>query len=182
MVEVGEILPYVNTGVGWSISDADMVKVYNELEEAEIVPRLFFGMDMDVKKFFQLMQSPTNSVCLALTDTKEPGMLAWLNSWGYNYAFGHFTGFKRSWGASQKFMKAILDYWFSFKRSSGEPILDLILGLTPKDNRLAIRAAQRAGFKIMATIDEVKFGADPTTHVGGVWTALTRGEHYGRRG
>ncbi|NIW43344.1 MAG: hypothetical protein GWN14_00665 [candidate division Zixibacteria bacterium] len=53
-----------------------------------------------------------------------------------------------------------LRYWFGFKNDSQEYILDVILGFTPSNNRLAVRYIQKVGMHIVGEIPGIKFGVD----------------------
>lgn len=180
--EIGTLMPYVFDGVTWSISDDTMLAIWKMLLDAKIVNKLFFGMDMTVQGFFSLIKSPTNMIHIIFLPDLRPAMMAWLNSWGYNYAFAHFTGFPWTWGQSEQLIRQTIDYWFGFKRKDGTPMLDILFGLTPADNRLALRVIQRAGLKVLTKVPQIQFGVDPATRVGGVYTILTREDYEnGRR-
>lgn len=173
--EIGTLVPYVFNGVTWSIPDEAMLNLFEQLKENNITDKLFYGMDINAVKFFSIFKNPANQMHVFWLDDLRPGFMAWLNSWGYNYAFAHFTGFPWTWGKrTQEYTKQTLAYWFGFNRKDGTPLLDLILGLTPANNRLAVRAAKRAGFSVLAEVPDIQFGPDPVTKVGGVYTVLNR--------
>ena len=75
----------------------------------------------------------------------------WLNGVSEHRAFLHFCLFKTVWGRSEIFGQHAIDYWFAVPGDSG-PLLRVLIGSTPTDNRLAIRLSKRLGFKPIGEI------------------------------
>lgn len=115
--------------------------------------RVFYDGTIAPEKFVETMQKPSN-VVVFFFDHFEPLGLAWLNGLNGSTAFAHFCGLKSARGRSVEIGRAALGYWMqNFK------FLRVILGLTPSNNRLAVRFIERIGFSVMGEIPGVLFDA-----------------------
>lgn len=118
--------------------------------------RVFYdGSVKDDKDFVRFMRRESAIPVIAF-DRTEPVLFAWLNDLRSNYAFCHF-GALHPWGKTAlDVARMILRYWGGIL-----PELKVILGLIPKENRLAIRFGKNLGFKELGTIPHL-IGAGAT--------------------
>jgi RimJ/RimL family protein N-acetyltransferase len=110
--------------------------------------------------FLETVKAPSNIVCFFFRGRSEvPEAFAWLNALGGHTAFAHFSILKSAWGgAALEFGRMALDYWFSFNRADGSPLLHLILGTIPSVNRRAIRYVKALGFRSCGAIPNLVAG------------------------
>ena len=86
--------------------------------------------------------------------------VTWLNSFGYNYAFGHFCFFPQTWGKnSVELGRMVLGYWFNDLRSNGWG-LDVIMGQVPAGNQRAIDYTDKIGMIPLGTVPGIKYQND----------------------
>jgi hypothetical protein len=99
--------------------------------------------------------------------------VAWLNGLCLNAGFVHHWFARAAWGPlAMRIARTLLDFWFSVEGPQG-PLLRVLIGQTPADNRPALAFAARTGFVLLGAIPYVD---GPGT----VISYLTRERHYGR--
>src|SRR5438477_10098487 len=95
------------------------------------------GPVKDEESFLAVMQGPANAAVFAFSGDQIIGF-AWLNGISGCHAFGHFCFLKQAWGeAATDAGRMILEYWLSFPKADGTPLLQVILGTVPVTNTLA---------------------------------------------
>lgn len=120
------------------------------------------------EQFLGVMQKPAN-VPVFFFDGAEPLGFAWLNGLNGGLAFAHFGGLKSARGRSVRIGQLAVAYWMhNFK------FLQVILGITPKPNRLAVRFIEKIGFKVLGEIPRVLWDAYRAEKVSAVLSYLAR--------
>jgi RimJ/RimL family protein N-acetyltransferase len=105
------------------------------------------------------MKQPTILPALIIVDEEIAG-LGWLANMERNYAFGNYVFFKKWWGKRTLDMgKALIKYWFDFQKD-GEPLIDVVIGQTPKNNQKACKFIQKIGLTVLGTIPFMDDGDD----------------------
>jgi hypothetical protein len=120
------------------------------------------------QEFKELLQKPSH-VAVFFFEGLEPLGFAWLNSFSGNVAFGHFCGLREAVGRTSEIGREVLRYWmgnFTF--------LDVIFGLTPKNNRLAVKFIQRIVFTVLGDVPNVIYDAYAGERVPGVLSYFAR--------
>lgn len=171
-----KIIPYVKNGDGWTITDTQLMGIYLKMLKHRLVDKVFIMGEADTpEKFIKVMKNSRNAVNIVVDDSGECLTLSWLNRWGFNHAFVHHCFFPEAWGKSSvEIGKMILKYWFSMKKDSGEPILDVIMGKTPESNRLAVKFIKRMGFTIIGTVPDICFDIKSGKKIGAVFSYIKR--------
>lgn len=135
----------------------------------DVFHRVFYdGSVRDARAFLELMQKPAN-VPVFVFEGAEPLGFAWLNGLNGGIAFAHFCGLKAAKGRTQQLGRLCIGYWmknFQFLR--------VILGLTPSNNKLAVRFIQRLGFTPLGEIPGVVHDAYSGERVGAVISYYAR--------
>jgi len=151
------LVPYVKYGGEWSVSDDNIMRLWDKLVEDKTHTTVFYDGGVTSREYFlKLMQSNDNNPLVVLIDQKIAGF-AWFNSVSDNFAFGHFAFFRSAWGVTDEVGQRIIKYWFSLTKSTGEPIFKTILGAVPEFNERAIKFVQRIGFVKLGTIPEFSY-------------------------
>lgn len=160
-----DILPYVRMENGPSVPDETVRAVYQKIKLDGTFDTVFYdGSVRSEDEFFGLLRSPENYPIFILVDGVIGGV-AWFNDLFRNRATAHFCGFKEVWGKhSVEMGKAALDYWFSFTKKDGSPMLDVILGVTPSEFKHAIKFIQSLGFKIIGEVPKVSYHANTSKY------------------
>jgi hypothetical protein len=124
------------------------------MSQERVFHRVFYdGAVNTPQEFREAMQKPAN-VPVFFFDGPEPLGFAWLNGLSGGLAFAHFGGLKAAQGRSVVVGRAAVGYWmetFGF--------LELILGITPSPNRLALKLIQRIGFMVLGEIPKMLWDA-----------------------
>ena len=92
-------IPYTQINGAWTLPDSVMSDMWDEIVNKRIVNKLFYGGTVtNVEQFIVAMKSPANIVHTVWGEDGMPYVLAWLNSYLRNHAYGHFTYFPRALG------------------------------------------------------------------------------------
>jgi hypothetical protein len=139
------ILPYAQINGAWTLSDDRILEIVRKCQEDGTFKRVFCeGGITDGKQFVEEMKRPQNVAVFVFRGT-EPIGFAWLNGIAGKHAFAHFCFMVSAWGPdTEPAGRMLLDYWMSLQ-AYGEPVLDVIIGATPK-NGFAASFAERIGF------------------------------------
>ena len=166
-----QIIPYVLNDGAYSLPDRAVLSIWATMEEHQLDKAVFYSGGMNGEKFLRFVKSPGNVVHTIWQEDRIQ-LIAWLNGFGANHAFGHFCCFPETWGKnSVELGGKSIDYWFNFKRDDGEPLLDVIVGFTPANNRKAVEYIKKIGLSIMGTIPYIKCGNQKN---GMVFSYITR--------
>lgn len=157
------LVPYVELESGWTLPDEFIYSLAVQMVREGVFHKVFYdGNVVDPEGFMSVMKKPAN-VPVFFFDDREPLGFAYLNGLMGGVAFAHFCGLKSALGKTQKIGDMVLSYWMeNFK------FLHLILGLTPENNRLALRFIRSIGFTSLGVIPGVLYDAYAAEHVGGV--------------
>jgi RimJ/RimL family protein N-acetyltransferase len=149
------LMPYVEApGL---FSPENLVSIYTRLHDEGLWDIVFHdNPDMNLRGFMNFFGSP--GVLMQVINIvdgdgiKDMAAIAWLaNVERYKdrqRAMASFCVFKdyQSPSVTSPMSKLILDYWFGALR------MDIIMGLTPADNHLAVRFSKRIGFQELCRI------------------------------
>lgn len=151
------ITPYVRTQQGnWSLPETTMLGIFNHMQLLELDDTVFANGTIDNPlAWMQFVQDKRNVVHVVHDETTQ--QIAWLNSFGCNYAFAHFCCFPSSWGRNTvEVGRESLKYWFNDLKSSGFE-LDVILGQVPATNKRAIEYVKKLGLIELGTVPMIKY-------------------------
>ena len=154
------IVPYVITDGVPSIKDSVLKTIYLDMVRKHLIEKVFRGGKIkNEHDFLFFVKSPANVFHTVWSDEGNILMIAWLNNFGANFAFAHFCCWPETWGkTSIELGKQTLNYWFDFMVDEKTPVLDVILGMTPNDNRLALRYIKRLGLTALGVLPKLKMG------------------------
>jgi len=122
-------------------------------EEGTFHKVFYAGTIVSPEEFLEAMQRPSCASVFFFEGT-EPLGVAWLNGYYGGMAFVHFGGFRAARGHTKEVGRLALNYWmtaFSF--------LSLIFGVTPANNKLALRYIESVGMKTLGEIPGVLYDA-----------------------
>ena len=142
-----KIVPYVNMGGAYSVSDSGMAAIFEKMQKLNLVKLVFSGGEVrTVERFLKFVKNYRNVIHLIIDDNYNVLQIAWLNRWGYNHAFCHTCMFPEIWGTRTiEAGTMALKYWFGFEQD-GKPLLDVILSKTSIKNKLINKYLERIGF------------------------------------
>jgi hypothetical protein len=145
------VLPVEPLADGWTVSDAALASIWRRLVAEERVERTFYaGGIANPESFIGFLKSPHVAACIAIDEeARQPAVLAWLTNVENVSAFAHYCVLGRP---SRAAGRAVLSFWESLRNPAGEPLLDLLLGITPEIHQEALRVLHILGFTSIGTI------------------------------
>jgi len=159
---MSKIIPYVydQGNKQWSIPDTLMAQLFIKMQDLGLAETVFAnGTVKNHLQWLMFVQHKSNVVNI-VGNEKEVEGITWLNSFGYNYAFGHFCFFPQTWGKnSVELGKMVLNYWFNDLKS-GDWGLDVIMGQVPATNERAVEYTKKIGMIPMGIVPGIKYQKD----------------------
>ena len=170
---MSKIIPYVMTEDGWSIPESVMTGIFLEMRRNNLDEVVFAnGTVKNVMAWMQFVQN-TKNVVHVVGNEKEVEMIAWINSFGLNYAFAHFCTFPCAWGKNTvEIGRMSLKYWFDMG------VVDVILGQVPAFNQIAIDYVKKLGLIEIGTVPGIKYKKEDTV-TGSFFCYMTREDYHG---
>jgi hypothetical protein len=153
----------------WTLPDEFLYSLAIQMVQEGTFHLVFYDGTITTPEAFKAtMQKPAN-VPVFFFDGTEPLGFAWLNGLNSGLAFAHFGGLKAAKGRSVKIGQLAVRYWMAnFK------FLQVILGITPQPNRLAVRFIERIGFRVLGEIPNVLWDAYRAEKVSAVLSYCAR--------
>ena len=141
-VEEFSLIPYAEE----NIPDSVFHWFWNQMVEERLDKVVFYaGGVKNPYDFIVLMKYNVLPTFVINSDSK-PVALAWLSDFGNRKAFAHFCVLKRAWGKSKEIGLKVLEFWLN------ELDLNVVLGMTPTRNRMAIAFIKKLGMKVLGDI------------------------------
>jgi hypothetical protein len=133
------------------LGDDALVAIWGRLvAEGKVEQLFYFGGINSPEEFLAYIKATNLHVCVVVENaTKQVRAIIWLTNISAGTAFAHyatFGGFSRGVGG------AALDYWCGLRRPDGQPVLHVLLGITPEYHRDALRVIRIMGFTSLGTI------------------------------
>ena len=175
---MSSLIPYVQENGAWSIPDDAMDLIFAEMQSHGLDKIVFYSGGIQTAEDFKLFFKNPHVVSHTIWGNSGIELLAWLTHFGKNYAYAHFCTFPSAWGKrTRNLAKQTLEYWFGWS-PGGEPLLDVILGQTPANNRLAVKYIESIGMNTLGTVPLCAVG---DKRAGLVLSYITREDFYGTR-
>jgi hypothetical protein len=156
-----------------SVPDEGLRQIWGQLVAEEKVGSLFYSGGIATwSAFLSLLRSPDIAACVVVEmSTGRPVLLAWLTNVSAGSAFVHYATLGRP---RRDAGRALLAYWDSLVDDSGEPLLEVLLGITPEHHVDAVRVMRIMGFVSLAVIPRYCVVTRSTGRVGGVLSCRER--------
>ncbi len=155
--------PIFRTDDGWTVPDALLVKLWEQMVREGRAAKLFYsGTVANEFEWIDWLKDPSNFPVIVMDSReKKIAAIAWLNNKNSGTAQIHFCMFGPPHpGVGEK----VLRYFSSF------PELHVIVGVTPEEYTTAIRYAKRIGFKAAGRIPNMLYMAYENRRMGAVIT------------
>ena len=161
------LIPYLKIDDIWTIEEHIVREMWKQMVADNTWKTVFSkGIVNNEDTFIEFMRDPKNAIVTVWTD--RPLGIAWLNGFDIGTAYCHFCMFSSCWGdLSIKAGHKILEYWFDFK-SDGIPFLNVIIGVIPETNSLALKYIQMVGLRIAGVIPKLLYNHYERRNIGGV--------------
>ena len=148
------LIPYAKVNGEWNIPDHLMMGMYTKLKAQNLHKTVFYDGSVNSEHEFLLVMQNTENLPIIAFDEVPIGM-GWINGISFKYALCHHFFFKEFWGKKTvEGAKSFIDYWFSMKDDKGY-IFNTLLGMTPSNNKLAVRFLDKINFHKVGEIPHI---------------------------
>lgn len=155
------------------VTDDVLREVWRRIVAENKVELTFYGGGVNTpSEFLEFILQPRIMASLVVeATTGQPRVLGWLTHAGEGSAFAHYCvvgPFQRSLG------RVLLDHWCGLTDTTGQPLFDVLLGITPEVHTAALRVARIMGFSTVGTIPKYCRCLSAGGRCGGVLTCFER--------
>ena len=164
-----EIIPSSHKpGRHW-LTDKHIAQVYRRIVSEETVYRSFHdGSVRNTNDFIKFIRNKNNEIYFVEYDGKEAGFF-WLTKFQQKSAFINYCFYKNFWGKKALNVSQLcIDFIFNRKDIYGQYTLDVLLGLTPANNKLAIKFLLKNGMTVLGKIPSILYNYIENTTVDGI--------------
>ena len=160
---------------GSNISDEILGQVFRRIVREESAYKLFYdGSVRNTTDFIRFMRNGENEIFFVRYKGKEAGFF-WLNSFRQKSFFINYCFYKEFLGdAALTISSACIDFIFSRKDAYGAPLVEVLLGLTPANNKLAIKFLLKNGMTILGKVPGFLYDAIEDITVDGIFSYRQR--------
>jgi hypothetical protein len=149
------VIPYIEINGARTFSDGYIANLFRLMEKEGTAKKVFHAGSVKAPEHFikWMKNDKINAVVVIEDDSNIPLAVAWITGMEDRRAWFNFNIFKAAWGKrSKEVATAARDHWLYMQDSRGEYLFNLLLGLTPENNRLALRMAKMCGAKPLPVI------------------------------
>jgi hypothetical protein len=170
---------YAENGLS-NISDKILGQVFRRLVREEIVYKLFYdGSVRNTRDFRKFMRNPDNEMFFVKCNGKEVGFF-WLNHFRQKSFFINYCLYKESLGKTALTISNIcIEHIFKRQNSDGEFLVDVLLGLTPANNRLAVNFLLKNDMTILGKVPGFLYDSIEDETVDGIFSYRQRNKKSG---
>ncbi len=177
-----EIIPMVEGNGPANFSDLFLGQVFRRIVREESLHKLFYdGSVRDTRDFRKFIHNPENEIFFVRSHDKEVGFF-WLNHFRQKAFFINYCFYREYWGeAALKIGNTCIEHLFTGKDPDGDFLVDVLLGLTPANNKLAVSFLLKSGMTILGKIPDFLYDAAREEYVAGVFSYRQRCKKTGFR-
>ena len=143
------IIPYIIFDGVPTFKDSDILNLWDRMVEDNTVNHVFQDGSIKTRNEFLKAMKSTENFLILIYWKEELSMIMWANRFQGNFAQNNFCCFKNLWGKSKVIQECARTGTSYLFKNLG---LDMLLGMTPKNNRLAIRAVRASGATIIGSL------------------------------
>ena len=151
-----EIIPFFREGNTYNYSDLYLGQVFRTIVMERTAHRVFYdGSVKNTAEFIDFLKRENLSVFFVVFKDEDVGFF-WLRTFVQKSSFINYCFYKSFWGnESLKISQSCIDYVFHQKDSYGEHLVDVLLGITPANNKLAISFLQKNSMVVIGKIPKL---------------------------
>lgn len=170
-----DIIPFHEKNGGRNFSNDYLSQTFRRIVREETMKKLFYdGSVRNTTDFIKFFRDGEKEIFFVEYDGKEVGFF-WLNKFRHKSAFINYCFYKEFWGEKAlEISKQTIDFAFSRKNSEGEHLTDVLLGLTPANNKLAIQFLLKNGMTVSGKVPGFLYDAIEEITVDGIFSYLQR--------
>ena len=147
------ITKYVKKNGKYNISDRHLAGIYRRTVKEKTVHKVFFDMQVrNTNDFINYFKDENLEFFIVSYHGQESGFY-WLKEFAPRASFITYCLYKSFWGEhTLKISQACIEATFNKKDEHGNHKTDILLGLTPASNKLALKFLAKNGMKIVGSI------------------------------
>lgn len=170
------ILPFCKIDGVPTLRDSEIKALFEAMKEQGHLKTVFYDKSVvDADGFVREMKRRDTNFFAVYDLDKTPLAIFWLNTHEGRSARVHFCTFKAAFGRAPSIGRECLSRTLQMK-ADDEYVFDCLIGITPADNKLAVRALKRAGMVASATIPSMLYNAYTNKPMDAVLGYCTRKE------
>lgn len=147
------ITRYCQLGEGYNFSDKHLAGIYRRVLREKSIHKIFFDTKMaNTEDFISYFKDKNLDFYFVSYNGQESGFF-WLKKFFPRASFITYCLYKSFWGEhTLKISQTCIDVLFKRKDQRGNPEIDILMGLTPASNKLALKFLSKNGMKIVGNI------------------------------
>lgn len=175
-----EVIPMYEKNGQSNFSDKILGQVFRRIVREEIVYKLFYdGSVRNTRDFRKFMRNPENEIFFVKFNGREVGFF-WLNHFRQKSFFINYCLYREFLGETALTISNIcIDYIFKRTNSDGDFLVDVLLGLTPANNQLAVNFLLKNDMTILGKVPGFLYDAIADETVDGVFSYRQRNNKKG---
>ena len=143
-----KIIPYCEVDGIRTFSDSEIKGLWERFMSQGSAPTFTKGMYFrDANEWLYRMKYCENHLYVCMVENEIMGCF-WLNGFQEKFCQMHYFIYKAFFGKGKDYSIDIMRQIFSWIDGDGKPLFDMLLGITPKDNSLAVRFMKKCGWKL----------------------------------
>jgi hypothetical protein len=169
------IMPFYDKDGTAYFSDTFLAQVFRRMVREESVAKIFYdGSIQNSADFIRFAKNRENELFFVFYDGREAGFF-WLNRFRGKAAFIAYCLYKDFWGDEALLIsRKCIEFLFARKDVHGEHRIDVLLGLTPANNKLAVKFLLKNGMTVLGKVPGLLYDASAEATVDGIFSYLPR--------
>jgi len=148
-----KLLPYIAIDGIPTFPDSEIVDLYKRMAADGTAATVFSdGEITSGEDFLNATKHRENRLYVAFMDGEKSGV-AWLNRFEARFARMHWCLFSNQWGKnSVEIGKEVIHTIINMKDGEGNYLYDMMLGIVPSNNKMAVRYCEKCGGVIQGSL------------------------------
>ncbi|MBU0729790.1 MAG: hypothetical protein KKE17_04230 [Proteobacteria bacterium] len=170
-----DIIPFYENDGTQNFSDRYMAQVFRRIVREETIYKVFYdGSVRNTTDFIEFFRDKGIEMFFVEFNGKEAGFF-WINKFKNKSAFINYCYYRDFWGGdSLEISKLTIEFIFGRKNLHGEHLVDVLLGLTPANNKLAIQFLLKNGMTIIGKVPGMLYDSGEGINVDGIFSYKQR--------
>ena len=169
------IVPFYDKDGTPNFSDTSLAQVFRRIVREESVTKIFYdGSVRNSADFICFVRNRENELFFVGYDGREAGFF-WLNRLRRKAAFITYCLYKDFWGDEALLIsRKCIEFLFARKDVHGEHRIDVLLGLTPANNKLAVKFLLKNGMTVSGKVPGLLYDAGAEATEDGIFSYIQR--------
>ena len=175
-----EVIPMYQEYGQSNFSDKKLGEVFRRIVREESVYKLFYdGSVRNTRDFRKFMRNPDNEIFFVTCKGKEVGFF-WLNHFRQKSFFINYCLYRDFWGESALTISNIcIDHILKRTNTEGEFLVEVLLGLPPANNKLAVNFLLKNDMTILGKVPGFLYDSTTGETVDGIFSYRQRNKKTG---